>query len=75
MSPSWSTPATPEEGELIFRLVYEMADCRKPFSRLWISSMTDAATRKGFEELRPAADYDALTKAPAAAVWPTGWWA
>ena len=35
------------EGELIFRLVYEMAGCRKPFSRLWISSMEDAAIREG----------------------------
>ena len=41
------------EGELIFRLVYEMAGCRKPFSRLWISSMEDAAIREGFAGLRP----------------------
>ena len=48
------------EGELIFRYIYRMAGCKKPVKRLWISSMTDAAIRKGFEELRPAADYDAL---------------
>ena len=48
------------EGELIFRLVYEMAGCRKPFSRLWISSMEDAAIREGFADLRPSGDYDPL---------------
>ena len=48
------------EGELIFRLVYEAAGCTKPFSRLWISSMEDAAIREGFADLRPGADYDPL---------------
>ena len=48
------------EGELIFRLVYEVAGCSKPFSRLWISSMEDAAIREGFADLRPGADYDPL---------------
>ena len=48
------------EGELIFRLVYEMAGCQKPFSRLWISSMEDAAIREGFADLRPGAEYDPL---------------
>ena len=48
------------EGELIFRLVYEMAGCTKPIQRLWISSMEDAAIREGFQNLRPGADYDAL---------------
>ena len=48
------------EGELIFRLVYEAAGCSKPFSRLWISSMEDAAIREGFTDLRPGADYDPL---------------
>ena len=48
------------EGELIFRLVYEMAGCTKPFSRLWISSMEDAAIREGFGNLRPGAEYDPL---------------
>ena len=40
------------EGELIFRLVYHKAGCRKPFERLWISSMEDSAIREGFENLR-----------------------
>ena len=48
------------EGELIFRLVYEYAGCRKPMERLWISSMEDAAIRDGFEHLRPGKDYDRL---------------
>ena len=48
------------EGELIFRLVYEMAGCRKPILRLWISSMEDSAIREGFSDLRPGADYEAL---------------
>ena len=48
------------EGELIFRLVYEMAGCRKPVRRLWISSMEDNAIREGFSDLLPGADYEAL---------------
>ncbi len=40
------------EGELIFRYIYEAAGCRKPFSRLWISSLTPDAIRKGFSRLR-----------------------
>ena len=48
------------EGELIFRLVYEMAGCRKPVQRLWISSMEDSAIREGFSDLRPGADYEPL---------------
>ena len=48
------------EGELIFRLVYEAAGCSKSFSRLWISSMEDAAIREGFADLRPGKDYDPL---------------
>ena len=48
------------EGELIFRLVYEAAGCSKPFSRLWISSMEDAAIQEGFSDLRPGKDYDPL---------------
>lgn len=48
------------EGELIFRLVYEMAGCRKPILRLWISSMEDSAIREGFSDLRPGTDYEAL---------------
>ena len=48
------------EGELIFRLVYELAECRKPILRLWISSMEDSAIREGFSDLRPGEDYEAL---------------
>ena len=48
------------EGELIFRFVYQMADCTKPVKRLWISSMEDAAIREGFANLCPDSDYDAL---------------
>lgn len=48
------------EGELIFRLVYKYAQCKKPMERLWISSMEDEAIREGFEHLRPGSDYDRL---------------
>ena len=48
------------EGELIFRLVYEMAGCEKPMKRLWISSMEESAIREGFENLKPGSDYDCL---------------
>ena len=48
------------EGELIFRFVYQMAGCKKPFKRLWISSMEDAAIREGFAHLKPGTDYDNL---------------
>ena len=51
------------EGELIFRLVYHQCKCRKPFERLWISSMEDAAIREGFASLRPGTEYDALYEA------------
>lgn len=48
------------EGELIFRYIYQMAGCQKPFQRLWISSMTDEAIRSGFASLRPGSEYDSL---------------
>ena len=51
------------EGELIFRLVYDQAGCKKPFARLWISSMEDTAIREGFAALRPGRDYDRLYEA------------
>ena len=51
------------EGELIFRLVYNQARCKKPFERLWISSMEDSAIREGFEKLKPGTSYDALYEA------------
>ena len=48
------------EGELIFRLVYNMASCYKPMKRLWISSMEESAIREGFENLKPGSDYEHL---------------
>ncbi|MDE6664376.1 MAG: DNA topoisomerase 3 [Lachnospiraceae bacterium] len=48
------------EGELIFRLVYEVACCNKPTKRLWISSMEESAIRDGFKNLKPGSDYDNL---------------
>jgi len=51
------------EGELIFRYIYEAAQCTKPFSRLWISSLTPDAIRKGLDALRPGSEYDALADA------------
>ena len=51
------------EGELIFRLVYQQAGCKKPFSRLWISSMEDSAIQKGFANLKPSTEYDSLYNA------------
>ena len=51
------------EGELIFRLVYQQAGCKKPFSRLWLSSMEDSAIREGFAHLKPSTEYDALYNA------------
>ena len=51
------------EGELIFRLIYTQARCKKPFERLWISSMEDAAIQEGFEKLKPGTSYDLLYEA------------
>ena len=51
------------EGELIFRYLYQAAACRKPFSRLWISSLTPEAIRHGFQTLRDGREFDALAAA------------
>ena len=51
------------EGELIFRYIYQAADCEKPVERLWISSLTPDAIRRGFENLRPGSDYFPLAQA------------
>ena len=51
------------EGELIFRLVYHQCGCKKPFERLWVSSMEDSAIRDGFQNLKPSIEYDALYEA------------
>jgi DNA topoisomerase-3 len=48
------------EGELIFRFVYDLAGGKKPFKRLWISSMEESAIQKGFAELRDGREYDNL---------------
>ena len=54
-----SMPATQgARGELIFRFVYEMAGCKKPMRRLWISSMEDSAIKEGFSRLKNGRDYD-----------------
>ena len=51
------------EGELIFRYIYEAAGCTKPIERLWISSLTPEAIRKGFDGIKPGADYEPLADA------------
>ena len=51
------------EGELIFRYIYEAAGCVKPFRRLWISSLTPEAIRRGFDTLRDGHEYDPLADA------------
>lgn len=51
------------EGELIFRYVYEAAQCQKAVQRLWISSLTETAIRSGFDSLRPSTQYDDLAAA------------
>ena len=51
------------EGELIFRLVYDQAKCKKPFERLWISSMEDQAISDGFSHLKNGREYDNLYRA------------
>lgn len=51
------------EGELIFRYVYELAECSKPVRRLWTSSLTDEAIRDAWSRLRPSGEFDALADA------------
>ncbi|MGN0679590.1 MAG: DNA topoisomerase, partial [Oscillospiraceae bacterium] len=48
------------EGECIFRYIYEYIGCKKPFERLWISSLTAESIRQGFNDLKPSSDYDNL---------------
>lgn len=63
------------EGELIFRFIYNYLDCKKPFDRLWISSLTDRAILEGLQTLRPGSDYDNLyhsAKARSYADWLVG---
>ena len=51
------------EGELIFRRIYQMARCRKPFQRLWLSSMTDEAIRHALDDIKPGQDFNNLAAA------------
>lgn len=51
------------EGELIFRLIYNKAGCRKPTKRMWIQSMVASAIRKAHDDLRPGVDFDHLSDA------------
>ncbi|MBN9312824.1 MAG: DNA topoisomerase III [Chryseobacterium sp. 39-10] len=51
------------EGELIFRYIYEYLKCRKPFDRLWISSLTEKAIKQGFDNLKDGAAFDGLYQA------------
>lgn len=63
------------EGELIFRYLYAYLGCRKPFDRLWISSLTDTAIREGLQNLRDGKEYDNLhhaAKARSEADWLAG---
>ena len=63
------------EGELIFRYIYQHFGCRKPFDRLWISSLTDKAICEGLSNLKPGSHYDNLyysAKARSEADWLVG---
>lgn len=63
------------EGEMIFRYLYAYLGCRKPFDRLWISSLTDTAIREGLQNLRDGKEYDNLyhaAKARSEADWLVG---
>ena len=63
------------EGESIFRLVYNQANCKKKMKRLWISSMEDSAIKDGFNNLKDGSYYDDLfesAKARAIADWLVG---
>ena len=63
------------EGELIFRYIYQYLNCKKPFDRLWISSLTDKAIREGLSNLKGGSHYDNLyhsAKARSEADWLVG---
>lgn len=51
------------EGECIFRYVYNMARCRKPVKRLWVSSLEESAIRKALSNMKPMSAYDNLFNA------------
>ena len=48
------------EGECIFRYVYNMAKCRKPVKRLWVSSLEESAIRKALANMKPMSAYNNL---------------
>ena len=48
------------EGELIFRLIYDYAECRKPMRRMWLQSMTQDAIREAWKNMRPGAEFQGL---------------
>ena len=60
-----STPATlpAAQGELIFTYIYQLTKCKKPFKRLWMSSMTDAGIKEAFKHLRTAEQMQGLADA------------
>jgi DNA topoisomerase-3 len=63
------------EGECIFRYIYSHLNCRKPFDRLWISSLTERAIKDGLQNLKPGSEYDNLyfaAKARSEADWIIG---
>ena len=63
------------EGELIFRYIYQYLECRKPFERLWINSLTDQTIANGMKNLKPGSEYDNLfcsAKARSEADWIIG---
>ncbi len=63
------------EGELIFRYIYDFLGCRKPFERLWISSLTESSIRSGLDNLKRGSEYDNLyysAKARSEADWLIG---
>lgn len=74
MLPAACVPPTPGARGIVFRFVYQMAGCKKPFQRLWISSMEDAAIQDGFAHLKPGADYDNCISRPFAGRRRIGWW-
>ena len=60
MRPDYCATDAGREGELIFRYIFHYLNCRKPFVRLWISSLTDKAIREGLDNLQPGEYYDNL---------------
>ena len=51
------------EGECIFCYVYNMANCKKPVKRLWVSSLEESAIRNALTTMKPMSAYDNLFNA------------